>query len=563
MLPSRSGWGLDALRYAARPHPNPSPEGEGLYRLMASRALPRRRAAPAATVVHADRPLYEQVRYRGLLTIAVMGASVMQILDTTIANVAIPHMQSSLGATSETVNWVLTSYIIASAVAMPITGWLADKVGRRALFLGAVIGFIIASMACGAAQNLEEMVIFRFLQGISAAFIGPLSQSVMLDINPPERHARAMSIWGMGIMVGPILGPIIGGWLTESANWRWVFYVNLPVGALTFALMWALLPATGRKQRKFDLFGFSMLALGLASLQLMLDRGAQKDWFDSLEIWIETGVSVSCLWMFVIHLLTARNTMFDRRMLADRNLATALGFMVVIGIVMFSSMALLPPMLQRLFDWPVIDTGWVLAVRGIGILLSMSVAGRLIGKVDARWMVGSGLLIAAYSLWQMSHWALMMGAWPVIVSGLVQGLGMGLVFIPLNTMAFATLGPTWRTDGASLLNLFRSVGASVGISVVTTLLGSNTQTSHEDLAAHITSGSMPMIDPSTSDRLGQLGGSAMAMVNAAINKQAAMIAYIDNFWAMMWVTLASVPLVILLRPPKPGGPTASAADMGH
>ncbi|MGN6690911.1 MAG: EmrB/QacA family drug resistance transporter, partial [Sphingopyxis sp.] len=200
---------------------------------------------------------------------------------------------------------------------------------------------------------------------------------------------------------------------------------------------------------------------------------------------------------------------------------------------------------------------------GIGILISMSVAGRLLGKIDARWMVGSGLLIAAYSLWQMSHWSLMMGAWPVAVSGLVQGLGMGLVFIPLNTMAFATLGPAWRTDGASLLNLFRSVGASVGISVVTTLLGANTQISHEDLVAHITSGSVPMIDPSTSDRLGQLGGSAMALVNAEINRQAAMIAYIDNFWAMMWVTLASVPLVLLLRPPKAGGPKASAADMGH
>ncbi|WP_374526623.1 DHA2 family efflux MFS transporter permease subunit [Sphingopyxis sp.] len=529
---------------------------------MASRALPRR-AAPAATVVNEERPLYEQVRYRGLLTVAVMGASVMQILDTTIANVAIPHMQSSLGATSETVNWVLTSYIIASAVAMPITGWLADRVGRRALFLGSVIGFIIASMACGAAQNLEEMVLFRFLQGISAAFIGPLSQSVMLDINPPEKHARAMSIWGMGIMVGPILGPILGGWLTESVNWRWVFYVNLPVGAITLALMWALLPATGRKDRKFDLFGFSMLALGLASLQLMLDRGAQKDWFDSVEIWIETGVAISCLWMFVIHLATASNTMFDRRMLADRNLVMGFGFMAVIGVVMFSSMALLPPMLQRLFGWPVIDTGWVLAVRGIGIFFSMSIAGRLLGKVDARWMVGSGLLIAALSLWQMSQWSLMMGMGPVILSGLVQGLGMGLVFIPLNTMAFATLGPAWRTDGASLLNLFRSVGASVGISVVTTLLGSNTQISHEDLVAHITSGSVPMIDPSTSDRLGQLGGSVMAVVNVEINRQAAMVAYIDNFWAMMWVTLASVPLVILLRPPKAGGPQASAADMGH
>ena len=248
---------------------------------MASNALPRR---PAAAALPDDEsiPLHERVRYRGLLTVAVMGASIMQILDTTIANVAIPHMQSALGATSETVTWVLTSYILASAIAMPITGWLADRIGRRELFLGAVAGFIVASMACGAAQTLEQMVAFRFLQGISAAFIGPLSQSVMLDINPPERHARAMSIWGMGIMIGPILGPVLGGWLTESVNWRWVFYVNLPVGLVTLAMMWALLPSTRRNNRRFDLFGFSMLALGLASLQLMLDRGAHLGWFDSL-----------------------------------------------------------------------------------------------------------------------------------------------------------------------------------------------------------------------------------------------------------------------------------------
>lgn len=529
---------------------------------MASRALPRRSPA-AARLVDADIPLHRQVRYRGLLTVAVMGASIMQILDTTIANVAIPHMQSSLGATSETVNWVLTSYIIASAVAMPITGWLADRFGRRQLFMTAIVGFILTSMACGAAQNLEEMVIFRFLQGVSAAFIGPLSQSVMLDINPPERHARAMSIWGMGIMIGPILGPIIGGWLTESANWRWVFYVNLPVGLATLVLMWALLPATGTRERKFDLFGFSMLALGLAALQLMLDRGAQQDWFDSVEIWIELGVAVACLWMFLVHLFTAPVTLFNRRMLVDRNLIMGMGFMIVIGIVMFSSMALLPPMLQRLFGWPVIDTGLVLAVRGVGILISMWIAGRLLGRIDARWMVGSGLIIAAYSLWQMSHWSLMMGAGPVVVSGLVQGLGMGLIFIPLNTMAFATIAPQYRTDGSSLLNLFRSVGASVGISVVTTLLGANTQRSHEDMVAHVTNSSVSLIDPSTADRFGAIGDAAMAMVNAEINRQAAMIAYIDDFWLMMWVTLAAVPLVLLLRPAKPGAATASTADMGH
>ena len=529
---------------------------------MASRSLPRR---PAAAALPADDsiPLHARVRYRGLLTVAVMGASIMQILDTTIANVAIPHMQSALGATSETVTWVLTSYILASAIAMPITGWLADRIGRRELFLAAIAGFIVASMACGAAQSLEQMVAFRFLQGIFAAFIGPLSQSVMLDINPPERHARAMSIWGMGIMIGPILGPVLGGWLTESANWRWVFYVNLPVGLVTLALMWALLPAMRRTRRKFDLFGFSMLALGLAALQLMLDRGAHLDWFDSAEIWVECAVAIACLWMFFVHLFTARAPLFSRAMLADRNLVTAMGFMVVIGIVMFASMALLPPMLQNLFGWPVIDTGLVLAVRGVGILASMWVAGRLLGKVDARWLVGTGLAIAAYSLWQMSHWSLAMGMQPVIISGLVQGLGMGLIFIPLNTMAFATIAPQHRTDGSSLLNLLRSLGASVGISVVTTLLGRNIQTSHQDLAAHVTNSSVALLDPSTADRFGVVGDSALAMIDAEINRQAAMVAYIDDFWAMMWVTLLAVPLVMLLRPPRPGAPKASAADMGH
>lgn len=529
---------------------------------MASRSLPRR---PAAAIPADDAiPLHERVRYRGLLTVAVMGASVMQILDTTIANVAIPHMQSALGATSETVTWILTSYILAAAVAMPITGWLADRIGRRELFLGAVVGFILTSMACGAAQSLEQMVVFRFLQGVSAAFIGPLSQSVMLDINPPERHARAMSIWGMGIMIGPILGPVLGGWLTEQANWRWVFYVNLPVGIITLAMLWALLPATRRTDRRFDLFGFSMLALGLAALQLMLDRGAHEDWFDSIEIWIECGVAIACFWMFGVHLLTSRqDTVFDRTMLADRNLITAMLFMIVIGVVMFASMALLPPMLQNLYGWPVIDTGLVLAVRGVGVLISMAIAGRLLGKVDARWLVGVGLAIAAFSLWQMSHWSLAMGMKPVVVSGLVQGLGMGLIFIPLNTMAFATIAPQFRTDGSSLLNLFRNIGASVGISIVTTLLARNMQTSHADLAAHITNSSTSLIDASTSDRFGVVGEAAMAMVNAEISRQAAMIAYIDDFWAMMWMTLAAIPLVLLLRPPKPGAEAASAADMGH
>ncbi|MCC2602885.1 MDR family MFS transporter [Sphingopyxis yananensis] len=515
------------------------------------------------TRLSGDIPIHAQVQHRGLLMIAVMGASIMQILDTTIANVAIPHMQSSLGATSESVNWVLTSYIVATAVAMPLTGWLADRIGRRQLFLISVCGFILASMACGAAQSLEQMVLFRIFQGLFAAFIGPLSQSVMLDIHPPEQHSRAMSIWGMGIMVGPILGPFLGGWLTEAVNWRWVFYVNVPVGILTLFMLWLLLPDRAATPRRFDLFGFSILALGLAALQLLLDRGAHEDWFSSVEIWIEAGLALACLWIFLVHMFTAREPLFPKSMLRDRNMITALGFMIILGLAMFAPMALLPPMLQKLFGWPIIDTGMVLATRGIGILLSMALAGRLVGRVDARWLVGTGFAIGAFSMWMMSHWTLDMGMSPVVISGLVQGLGMGLVFIPLNSLAFATIPPQYRTDASSLLNLFRSLGASFGISIVVTMLASSGQRSHEELGGHITNSAVSMLDASTLDRFGQLGDGALAMVNAEITRQATMIAYLNDFWFIMWAMLAVVPMALFLRPPAKNAAKVDMADMGH
>ncbi|HEX8412666.1 MAG TPA: DHA2 family efflux MFS transporter permease subunit, partial [Sphingomicrobium sp.] len=240
----------------------------------------------SATAKAADHPQGQSllpVTNRGLLTIGVMLATLMQILDSTIANVALPHMQTALGGTADTITWVLTSYIVASAVAIPITGWLSDRIGSRNLFLISVAGFIVASMLCGLATGLVEMVLFRILQGVFAAFMNPLSQTVMLDINPPERQAKAMSIWGMGIMIGPIMGPVLGGWLTENYNWRWVFYVNLPIGIVAFAILWFLLPTRPLRARKFDLFGFSLLAIGIASLQLMLDRGQSEDWFSSTE----------------------------------------------------------------------------------------------------------------------------------------------------------------------------------------------------------------------------------------------------------------------------------------
>jgi DHA2 family multidrug resistance protein len=524
---------------------------------MASAAADPAGAAPAPPAPRGDVAELESGNYP-LMIVGVMAASLLQILDTTIANVALPHMQSSLGATVDTVTWVLTSYIIASAVALPLTGWLADRIGARLLFIGSVAGFIFASMLCGIAQNLEEMVAFRALQGIAGAFIAPLSQSFMLDATRPSRHPQIMAVWGMGIMIGPILGPILGGWLTETANWRWVFFVNLPVGIASLAILIAYLPKRAKRVRRFDLAGFVLLAVALASFQLMLDRGQQEDWLASREIWVYLVLTLSATWMVVIHFATAPAPMFERKLFADRNFGIALGFMIVIGIVMFAVMALLPPMLQNLFGYGVIDTGIVLMPRGVGILVSMQISGLLMRRgVDARPVVASGFLICALSLWQMAHWSLNVDAVHVIVSGLLQGLGMGLVFIPLQVSAFATLSPALRTDGSSLLNLFRSLGASAGIAWMTVLLARNIQTSHEELGSNITAATGAIVDFSTIDRFQALGDTAMSLMDAEVNRQAAMIAYVDDFWLMMWITLAAAPLALLMRKTaKPAGPVA-------
>ncbi len=502
------------------------------------------------------------VEKKGLLTLAIMGAAMIQILDSTIANVAIPHMQTSLGATQDTVTWVLTSYIVAGAVVMPITGWLADRIGSRRLFIAATIGFILTSMLCGISVNLTEMVIFRILQGVCAAFIAPLSQSILLDINKPEDAPKAMGMWGMGVMVAPIFGPMIGGWLTENYNWRWVFYINLPIGIPTVAILLWLLPSRAINRRYFDGLGFAALAIGVATLQLMLDRGQHEDWFESWEIRLEAILAISALWVFFVHQWTTKKPMFDPELVTDRNFATSLMFMVMIGIMMFGVFALLPPMLQSLFGYTVFDTGMLLAPRGIGILIAMRIATRLAGKVDARFTVGVGFVITIVSLWEMTQWGLMMDWKPVFYTGLLQGFGMGFVFIPMNQLAFATLSMKHRTDGSSLLYLVRSIGSSIGISIMTTLLTRNLQTSHEDLASHITSSSMSAVDPATADRFQVIGETVLAVINGEVTRQAAMIAYLDNFQFMMVLLIVFMPLILLMKPPK-GPPGAMVHPVGE
>jgi DHA2 family multidrug resistance protein len=485
---------------------------------------------------------------RLIVTVGVMAAVLLQVLDTTIANVALPHMQASLSATQDTINWVLTSYIVASAIALPISGWLADRVGRKRLLLISVVVFTIASVLCATATSLTEMVFFRALQGVGGAFIVPLAQATLFDINPREKHGQAMALFGGGVMIGPILGPVLGGWLTDNYNWRWVFLVNLPVGILCILLMARFMPKTETHERKFDMFGFALLAIALAALQFCLDRGEQKDWFSSWEIIIEGGLAIAAGWMFLVHMITTNHPLFDRAMFKDRNFATSLVFMAVTGVLLLAGLALLPPLLQNMYGYSVLQSGFLTAPRGIGTLFSMLIAGRMTGKIDARILVGIGVLLMGTSLYMMTGFAIEQPSRPVIMSGVVQGLGLGLIFVPLQTLAFETLPSKMRTTGAALLNLSRNIGGSVGISVVSTELVRLTQVSHADMAAQITQQTIPTADPTLLQTVAPVAGpAALAYINGLITKQALFIAYLDDFKLMMIITFAILPLLFFMK----------------
>ena len=498
---------------------------------------------------------------RVIVTIGVMMAVLLQVLDTTIANVALPHMQASLSATQDTINWVLTSYIVASAVALPISGWMADKVGRKRLLLISVAVFTAASVLCATATSLTEMVVFRALQGVGGAFIVPLAQATLFDINPRDKQGQAMALFGGGVMIGPILGPVLGGWLTDNYNWRWVFLVNLPVGILCWLLMARFMPKTETHQRKFDMFGFILLGLFLIGLQLFLDRGEQNDWLSSWEIRLELGLAIAAGWMFVVHMITSKTPLFERSMFADRNFAAGLVFMAVTGVLLLAGLALLPPLLQNLYGYSVLQSGFLTAPRGVGTLISMLLAGRLVGRVDSRLLVGIGVTLMGASLWMMTGFAIDQPSRPVIVSGIVQGLGLGLIFVPLQTLAFETLAPRLRTTGAALLNLARNIGGSAGISVVGAQLVRMTQVSHADLAQNITQHTIPTANPEILQTIAPVAGpTALAVINAEVTRQAVFIAYLDDFKLMMIVTFAVLPLLLFMkRGNKAGGPPQHVA----
>jgi MFS transporter, DHA2 family, multidrug resistance protein len=499
---------------------------------------------------------------RTAITICVILATLMQSLDTTIANIALPYIQGSVSASQDQINWVLTSYIVAAAIMTPPTGFLAGRFGRKRLFLVAVAGFTAASMLCGMAQSLTQIVLFRILQGMFGAALVPLSQSVLIDIYPPERRGSAMALFGVAVMVGPILGPVLGGWLTENYTWRWVFYINLPIGALALLGITTFLPDTERNAgAKLDWFGFGTLSLAIGALQVMLDRGEQLDWFGSGEIWIEAVVAASAFYLFVVHTFTADAPFVRPALFRDRNFAAGTLFIAVVGVSYLASLALLTPYLQNLMNYPIVTAGLVMGPRGIGTMAAMMVVGRLIGRVDTRILLAFGLTLTGWGLYQMTGWTPDVSQATIIGNGMIQGAGLGFLFVPLSTVTLSTLPPEQRTEGAGLYNLSRNIGSSIGISAVTSLLTENTQANHADIAAHVTAVNRMFESPMIAQYWNPLTDAGRAALDAMITQQAQIIAYIDDFKLMMIVTLAAIPLLLVFKKPGVGGGLDHAVAM--
>ena len=498
---------------------------------------------------HAAAP-YPPLR-RALLTLCLVAAIVMQALDMTIANVALPYMQGSLSTTQDQINWVLTSYIVASAIMTSPLGWGAAKFGRKKLFLICTMGFTAVSMLCGAAQTIEQMVVFRLLQGVFGAGLAPLAQAEMLDIYPAEKRGSAMAIFGMGVMLGPIMGPTLGGYLTDHYSWRWVFYVNLPFGALTTFGLSVLMQETQKQSRPFSWIGFSMLSLGIGALQLMLDRGQDLGWFESPEVVAEAVLSVAGFYFFFADAATTDRPFIPLRMFLDRNFALANIVMFVNGLILMATMALVTPFIQVLLGYPVLTSGFLLGARGVGTLVSMMLVGRLINRgLDARKLMAFGWSFVVYALWQMSQWSADTPERLIVINSVTQGFGLGFIFVPLQTIGFATLPAKWRTHGAALWTLIRNIGSSIGISLLIANLVNNTAVFHSQLVEFINPFNDALKTPDAAGKFALQSGQSLATLDGLVTQQAAAIAYANDFLIMTYLALLAFPLLALFHVPK-------------
>jgi DHA2 family multidrug resistance protein len=483
---------------------------------------------------------------RRLITLSVLAATFMQALDTTIANVALPHMQGSVSASADEIIWVLTSYIVAAAIFTPLSGWLASRFGRQKVILVAIAGFSAASGLCGTATSIQELVCYRLLQGMFGAPLQPLSQAVLLDINPPERHGSAMALWGVGAMLAPVVGPTLGGWLTDNFSWRWVFFINLPIGVLAYLGIAGFLKEKAvARPVHFNFPGFTLLALALVFVQLVLERGQGKDWFASNEICVEAGAGLIFTYLFIVNTMTAYTPFISRELFADRNFVVATATAFLVNMILFSVLALLPQMLTSLMNYPVVFIGLVTAPRGVGTLISMVAAGQLVKRIDPRWVLLVGFVLIAIAQIQMSGFSLGMDASPVILSGFIQGTGSGLVLLPLTTISFATLRSELRNEGAAMYTLIRAMGSAFGVAVLQAITIRNVSIVRSQLVEQVRPDN-PLLEHAYPN-IDFAASADMAGLNAAVSEQASMVAYVDAFHMLFIVAIATMPLLLLLR----------------
>jgi DHA2 family multidrug resistance protein len=488
---------------------------------------------------------------RTMVTIRAMTATIMQALDTTIANVALPYMQGTLSASQDQINWVLTSYIVAAAIMTAPVGWIANRFGRKRIFILCSGGFTIASVLCGLAQDINQMVLFRLLQGVFGAALVPLSQAVMLDSYALHERAKAMSIWGMGVMMGPIMGPSLGAWLTETYSWHWVFFVNLPFGIFTVLGLVVFMDETRKNfDLRFDWFGFAALAVGIGALQIALDRGEQLGWLESNEIIAEFILSVAGFYYFFAHSLTTSKPFIQFAIFKDRNFVGGCVFMAVMGLVLFSTMAVSSPFLQNVIGYPIITAGLLLATRGCGTFIAMMMVGRLMRYVEARYLIISGLGLTGLSLFYMTGWTDQTGVTEIVVVSIAQGYGFGLVFVPLSTVAFLTLPNHLRTDGTSMLTLMRNVASSVGISIVIAQLTEGSRRVYAVLSEHINPFNHAMQMPDVRGIIDMTTDKGRAMADVIVALQAQIIAFSQDYQMVMIFTLCAIPLAIMIGSTK-------------
>ena len=489
-------------------------------------------------------------KHPALITASVGLASFLYSVDWTIAAVALPHMRGTFSATQDQIAWVITSYIVASALSIPAAGWLSLRFGRKRVFIWAVTVFLVASVACGAANSLAAEVFARIVQGLGGAFLIPLSHAIILDTYPPEEQGKAMALWGMGAVMGSFVGPTIGGYVTEYLSWRYIFYINVPFGVLALAGAAAFLPETKRDPgRRLDWFGFLSLSLGIGSLQLMLDRGGQLDWFESWEIITEACLAVLGLYLFNVHSLTAKQPFLDPRLLAQRNFFLGLVFAFIYGFICTPPIVLMPSFLDQVRGYPIDMIGLLQAPRGIGLFVAMVIGGRITGRIDPRAPIVFGLLCLAFSSWEMSNWTADVGMWPLVWTNFMQGIGGGIILVPIQVIAFPALEPHRRTEATAVYSLVRNIGASIGVSGALALYVRTSNVMHAQLAEHVTPFNRAL------QAQGPQGWSmattqALARLEREISLQSAVIGFTGDFWLFALVALAALPLLLFVAKPK-------------